>query len=523
MIIPEHLKNLRESGLTDGTIDRAGIFSATHDQVRQLFGAELPSGLVFPYGGTFHRVRLDIDDKRKYRQPAGSKNQLYLRGLDVLGDRDAVLRDSSIPLYVTEGEKKALAGCQAGMPTVAVSGVWSWKTRIHGQSLDITDLDRIDWKGRRVTLVFDSDADTNPAVSQAEHQLAKTLGQRGGKVFTIRLPGSDTGGKVGLDDFLVTHGPEAFTKLPMVSVLDTQAEPTFLRMDQLLDAYVLAAKTEGHRMRLNLPGIDDDLRGMAPGEVMTVLGRSGVGKTAVGLNLVELMTGGEKPALVFSLEMGGTELFERMVSLQTGMAGQDVEQAVRLREHGDFMPRLIETASRWQQVVVVDRSCTLRQIDTLIGAAPKAGLWTEPLQLVLIDYLGMVTTDTAGKSYEVVSEMAKEVKRIAKRHRVRVLLMCQVSRDGGTGGEPISSKMARDSGVIEESADYLVGIWRPELYEPKPGDLRRYYTDEQKAALKGVMKFRILKNRGGPAGREFDLGFETPSLRLSGRQEGLPA
>ncbi len=515
MIRPEHLHNLRASGLTDETIKRAGIYSATEPELKMLLGfGGCGSGLVFPYSADYFRARIDkVDPKaHRYRSPMGKGNRLYLKGLAQDGD---VLQDPSIPIYITEGEKKTLAANQAGYPTVGIAGVWSWKTRLHGQSLDIADLDKIEWRNRRAVLVFDSDAEIKPDVAWAEHQLAQTLMKRGAQVFVIRLPDAEDGTKLGWDDFLVRYGQSAFGRLEMVSATGGDDEtPEFFKIMDLQDAYLEAARTPSHRIKFGInPEMDAAMRGVSEGEVVTLMARAGVGKTATLLSLVEGMSAGIHPALVFSLEMQGVEMYERIMAMGTNRGGYEVEAQAKLDPDG-FVQTSIPVLERWKEVVVVDRPCKLSQIDGLIGLAQRRGLWTEPLRIVAIDDLGMITPETSGKTYEVVSALAREIKRIAKRHHVRIVLLCQVSREGGNGGEPIAMGMARDSGAIEESADYLIGLWRPELYEYR-GFGTHAYTDEEKEALKGMLIWKLLKHRNGPAPLEFKLRFETPSLRLS--------
>jgi hypothetical protein len=64
------------------------------------------------------------------------------------------------------------------------------------------------------------------------------------------------------------------------------ASPTYWTMAELADAYVLAARYPHHRLRFGYPELDRELRGVAPGEVVAILARSGFGKTAFGLNLL---------------------------------------------------------------------------------------------------------------------------------------------------------------------------------------------------------------------------------------------
>jgi len=73
-----------------------------------------------------------------------------------------VLSDPTVPLLVTEGEKKALRANRDGLACVAVGGLWSWQTA----GRPIADLDRIDWVARETVIVPDSDVWTRPDLIQ---------------------------------------------------------------------------------------------------------------------------------------------------------------------------------------------------------------------------------------------------------------------------------------------------------------------------------------------------------------------
>ncbi len=472
-------------------------------------------GLVIPYDAQYARVRIDYPgpDGKRYRSPKGQGNRLYVPStLD-----PKVLADPSIPLHVTEGEFKGLKLTQEGIPCVALPGVWSWRQRLHGKSFPIPDLERVVWTGRRVVVVFDSDLADKPTVAWAEHALIQELRRRGADVYVLRLPDGPRGGKQGVDDFLVAQGLQAFRALPMLTPAGADAEPpVFLRMTDLADAYLLRAGQPHHRLALGYPELAPVLRGLAPGEVCTIIARPGVGKTAFGLNLLGRMAVPDQlPALMFSLEQQGTEVLERVVSLVTGWPGREVEDRAR-QEDPVLTERLCEVCSLWQSVVIVDRPCTLEQIDRRLTEARASILWAEPLRLVVVDYLGMVGHARPGGSlYESTSRTARDLKTFAKRHQVALVVLCQVDREGGNGGEPVTLRMARDSGVVEESADYLLGLWRPELAEG--------LTKDQRRELRGQFIVRVLKNRSGPAPKTVTLHFDPTSLRIEPRAVAPPA
>ena len=219
-LLPHHLRELRNSGLSDETILDARIRSeADHERLTSLLGfpwrRNSGTGMVFPFldaAGECVLVRVKPENApmmggraAKYLSPGGSEVRLY-----VPPAARRFLADASQPLCITEGEKKALSATQHAYPCVGLTGVDCWH-RPHSSEL-IPDLKAIAWNGRTVYIVFDSDAVDNPNVRLNESLLAAQLQNRGAIVKIVRLPPRENG-KFGLDDFIVCRGPEAVRPL----------------------------------------------------------------------------------------------------------------------------------------------------------------------------------------------------------------------------------------------------------------------------------------------------------------------
>ena len=217
-----HLADLRRSGLSDETIVAAGFYSISAEEVAALLGRDdAGSGMAIPYpnctfsnGTPYVRVRLDVPlvidgHSVRYLTKKGERNRLYVPSI-LPG---SVLADPSIPLVITEGEKKALKACQEGIRCVGLAGVWCWKTKIDGRSVPLPDLDLVVWPGRLVVIAFDSDSQTKPSVRTAQSRLAKELSARGARVHIVELPSDPDSEKVGLDDYLVAHSRVEFEAL----------------------------------------------------------------------------------------------------------------------------------------------------------------------------------------------------------------------------------------------------------------------------------------------------------------------
>lgn len=250
-LTPETLRDLERSGLTKKTIASSGIQDgATDDAVGVLLRDKYKvTGFVIPYVSVdrspskFYRVKvlssLNGHEPPKYLQPRGAGNHLYTPS-SISDIEPDWAKDASVTLYLTEGEKKALSAIQAGLPTIAVSGVFSWRTHLHTlergvvrvedkPSAKIVHLDDrgekayrtqvapefsdIEWKDREVVLIFDSDATTNSEVQRAAFELANWLAERGAVTRQISLAdrvspavlrraGRSESEKLGLDDVL---------------------------------------------------------------------------------------------------------------------------------------------------------------------------------------------------------------------------------------------------------------------------------------------------------------------------------
>ncbi len=138
----------------------------------------------------------------KYETPKGARMML-----DAPPAARGALADPAVPLFVTEGVRKADAAVSAGLCCVALLGVWNFRgTNARGGKVALPDWESIALNGRTVFIVFDSDVMEKRAVHAALVRLKAFLESRGGVVRVIYLPPGSEGSKVGLDDFLAAGG-----------------------------------------------------------------------------------------------------------------------------------------------------------------------------------------------------------------------------------------------------------------------------------------------------------------------------
>lgn len=273
--------------------------------------------------------------------------------------------------------------------------------------------------------------------------------------------------------------------------------------DALLEEYGKERSASDYEpIRLGFGTIDADLRGISAGQVCAIAARTAVGKTWL-LETIEhnIVTGRPDFGCVsLSLEMPGIEWAERALALHADVSPEQVEAWAKEGNLGKHAGGFLE---QMENARVIDEAIALAELPQAIEQA-RASL-AVPLRVVLIDYLGLLGHH-GREAYERASAVAKGLKAVAKQQRIAMVVATQVSRAGGNGSEPVTIDMLRDSGVIEESLDFLIGAWRPE----KAANL----NPVEHMAVRDIMRVAILKNRKGRDGRVVDLRFRPESRKL---------
>ena len=221
MISPDHLGMLAASSITAEYAMARGYETITDK--RRLAELKITSagrntpGLLVPMlrvdGSTWgHQYRPDIPRLRdgkpiKYETPYQQRN-----GLDIPPGVADMLGDPGVPLFITEGTKKADCGAIHGLCIVALVGVYGWlHTNTAGGKMVLPEFHDIALNSRRVIIGFDGDIARKEAVQKAARGLAGYLATKGARVEYLWLP--DTDNKTGLDDYLASHTVDELWRL----------------------------------------------------------------------------------------------------------------------------------------------------------------------------------------------------------------------------------------------------------------------------------------------------------------------
>ena len=224
----KHREHLRTSGLSDDIIATRGYLSAAPVGVGAIDGrftkAQRRPGIVYPVHALGHvephdpaepwraanhwELRPDQPRERNGKPAKYERPQGVALVPDVLPRDRPKLGDPSVPVYITEGVKKADALADLDLLTICLPGVYGYRTR-NAKDGAVTHpglRDEVAWQGRRAVLAFDADRETNRQVAQALRRLARLLAGWGADVHIVHIPQhGDT--KAGIDDHLAAFEP----------------------------------------------------------------------------------------------------------------------------------------------------------------------------------------------------------------------------------------------------------------------------------------------------------------------------
>jgi replicative DNA helicase len=251
------------------------------------------------------------------------------------------------------------------------------------------------------------------------------------------------------------------------------------------------------------PNVTRCLGGWNAHELIVVAARPSTGKTALALNAAWGAACQGIPSAFYSLEMGKRQIVLRQISYLTGIVFNDIQQGT------------LSKVERYRINEALDqiRERPIRFID----AAGKGPLWVRShaerlhakggLGFVAVDYLGLFPCSQEKNRVHELGDHAKEMKLLAKSLGIPVMLLAQLNRnsENRTDKRPVLADL-RDSGEIEEHADSVAFIHRPERYAP---------DDE---SLRGKAEFIIAKQRNGGV-LTLDLRFRGETFRFEAETE----
>lgn len=233
--------------------------------------------------------------------------------------------------------------------------------------------------------------------------------------------------------------------------------------------------------------------GWQPSDLIIVAARPGMGKTALTLSMARnIAVGQNTPVAFFSLEMSSVQLITRLISSETGLSSEKLRTGT-LEKH-EWEQLNVKVKGLEKAPLFIDDTPSLSIFDLRAKARRLAS--QHGIKLIVIDYLQLMTaggTQKGGNREQEISTISRNLKALAKELNVPVIALSQLSRAVETRGgskRPLLSDL-RESGAIEQDADIVSFIYRPEYYKIDEWD------DEERSPTEGQAEFIVAKHRNG--------------------------
>ena len=237
--------------------------------------------------------------------------------------------------------------------------------------------------------------------------------------------------------------------------------------------------------------LDRMTSGWQNSDLVIIAARPGMGKTAFVVSAMRnAAVDFKRPVAIFSLEMASVQLVNRMISAEAELEGEKIRKG-QLLDH------------EWQQLV--HKTNRLSAAPIFIDDTPALSILElrakcrrlkaeHNIELIIVDYLQLMRGDSAGNREQEIASISRALKGIAKELSVPVLALSQLSRGVETRGGDKRPQLSdlRESGSIEQDADIVMFLYRPEYY--------KITVDEEGLPTQGMGEVIIAKHRNGSTG-----------------------
>ena len=239
--------------------------------------------------------------------------------------------------------------------------------------------------------------------------------------------------------------------------------------------------------------LDKLTSGWQPSDLIIIAARPGMGKTALTLSMARnIAVTKQIPVAFFSLEMSSVQLITRLISAETGLSSEKLRTG-KLADH-EWQQLNVKVTDLEKAPLFIDDSPSLSIFDLRAKARRLSS--QHGIKLIVVDYLQLMTAGTSTKSgnrEQEISTISRNLKALAKELNIPVIALSQLSRAVETRGgtkRPMLSDL-RESGAIEQDADIVSFIYRPEYYNIDEWD------DDDRSPSEGQAELIVAKHRNG--------------------------
>jgi replicative DNA helicase len=302
----------------------------------------------------------------------------------------------------------------------------------------------------------------------------------------------------------------AYSNLNKVSELTSKKreEDVSTLMDKIIEK---SKKIRARELEPGLPtpfhSINNNTGGWQPTDLIIIAARPSIGKTSLALKFGSHLAFQGKPVAIFSLEMSASQLVQRIFCQETGINSEYMRIKGLSFDEIDQAKRISEKIK--QAPLYIDETAAIH-INELKAKAKRLKA-KNAIELVIVDYIQLVRANGGNREQEV-AKVSSELKALAKELEVPIIALSQLSREcesrAGLDKRP-QLRDLRESGAIEQDADVVMFIFRPEYYK-----IETWGDDYQNMNTKDTAEYIISKNRNGAAPIRNLLTFEKASANF---------
>lgn len=239
--------------------------------------------------------------------------------------------------------------------------------------------------------------------------------------------------------------------------------------------------------------LDKMTAGLQAEELIILAARPAVGKTAFALNIAQNVgTKTDKSVAIFSLEMGAESLVNRMLCAEGSIEASHLRTGQLSEE--EWQNLIVAMGSLSRANIFIDDTPGIK-VSEIRAKCHKLAKEKGNLGLILIDYLQLIEGTGRENRQQEVSEISRQLKKLAKELKVPIIALSQLSRgvEQRQDKRPVLSDI-RESGSIEQDADIVAFLYRDDYYD------REGEEEEESLANRNVIEVIIEKNRSGARG-----------------------
>jgi len=241
-------------------------------------------------------------------------------------------------------------------------------------------------------------------------------------------------------------------------------------------------------LRTGLAELDKMTGGFRPGELIVIGARPGCGKSALAMTIAHHMTANENARVVLaSLEMSAAELTERLLGSAARMNLYTLRNGTLTQDDRERLVEVAGNLSRCQLFIDDAPSRTVAQLASYVRMVKRRH---KGLECVIVDYIQLISPENArDPRQEQVAKISRKLKTLARELKVPIICLAQLNRQADDPSKPPRLSQLRESGAIEQDADLVIFIHRPEAAK-NDSDVK----DCEEAEL------HVAKQRNGPTG-----------------------